>query len=100
MPSPSSLDNMIESVLKRIAKKKDLGNNIKNGSPVSKYAQKGQLRARIIFCNAGFKGYVERKGRSLQRHKRVYAILFDQNLNEIVRRLYWLFKTEKAPPLS
>lgn len=28
MPSPSSLDNMIESVLKRIAKKKDLGNNI------------------------------------------------------------------------
>lgn len=26
--------------------------------------------------------------------------LFDQNLNEIVRRLYWLFKTEKAPPLS
>lgn len=26
--------------------------------------------------------------------------LFDQNLNEIVKRLYWLFKTEKAPPLS
>ncbi|KAH9436394.1 hypothetical protein MCOR02_000065 [Pyricularia oryzae] len=79
MPSPSSLDDMIESVLERIAQKKDLGKNIKNGSPVSKYAQKGQLRVRIIFCNAGFKGYVERKGRSVQRHKRVYAIVLELN---------------------
>lgn len=37
------------------------------------------LRTRITFYSARFKDYVERKVRSIQRHKRVYAIIPEFN---------------------
>lgn len=40
---------------------------------------KGLQTARIKFCSARFKDYVERKGPLIQGHKRVYAVIPEFN---------------------